>query len=209
MPEPATLLLFAATAAALVAIPGPNIVYIVARSIDGGRRAGVASAHGVETATLVHVTAAAAGLSALLASSATAFAIVKSAGAAYLLYLAVRTLMAPDGPEAPPPAPSPRRIFASGVLVNLLNPKVALFFLALLPQFVDPHAGPAWSQILLLGAILAAIGLASDLLYALGAGAVSGRLRGRARLARGRRYVTGGVYLALAVVALTGERQRA
>ena len=138
---------------ALVAIPGPNHVYIVARSVDQGRRAGFASAFGVETATLLHVAAAAAGVSAALASSATAFAVVKYAGVAYLLYLAARTLMSPDEPAARAPAAvaSEVRVFVEGLLVNLLNPKVALFFLALLPQFVDPQAGPAWTQILVLG----------------------------------------------------------
>jgi threonine/homoserine/homoserine lactone efflux protein len=210
MPELATLLLFTASALALVAIPGPNHVYIVARSIDQGRWAGFASAFGVETATLLHVGAAAAGLSAALASSAEAFAVVKYAGVAYLLYLAVKTLRADEhaGHAAPAAAPS-SRVFLEGLAVNLLNPKVALFFLALLPQFVDPEAGPAWTQILVLGTMLAAIGLASDLLYALGAGRAGARLRGNARFARRRRYVAGGVYLALAVVALVGGRRRA
>jgi threonine/homoserine/homoserine lactone efflux protein len=211
MPEPATLLLFAASALALVAIPGPNIVYIVTRSIDQGRRAGFASAFGVETATLLHVTAAAAGLSAALASSATAFAVVKYAGAAYLLYLAAKTLISRDegAGHAPRTPASPLRVFVAGMLVNLLNPKVALFFLALLPQFVDPQAGPAWTQILVLGAMLAAIGLASDLLYAVGAGRVGARLRATAGYARRRRYVAGVVYFGLAVVALVGGRRRA
>lgn len=210
MPELATLLLFTASALALVAIPGPNHVYIVARSIDQGRAAGFASAFGVETATLLHVAVAAAGLSAALASSAAAFAVVKYAGVAYLLYLAVKTLTAPDEPadQAATAAAPSGRVFLEGLVVNLLNPKVALFFLALLPQFVDPDAGPAWTQILVLGTILAAIGLASDLLYALGAGRAGARLRGNANFARRRRYVAGGVYLALAVVALVGGRRR-
>jgi threonine/homoserine/homoserine lactone efflux protein len=210
MPEVSTLLLFTASALALVAIPGPNHVFIVARSIEQGRRAGFASAFGVEAATLVHVAAAAAGLSAALASSATAFAVVKYAGVAYLLYLAVKALTAPDAHDrdARPAAPR-RRVFLEGFVVNLLNPKVALFFLAFLPQFVDPGAGPAWSQIVVLGAVLAAIGLASDLLYALGAGGAGVRLRASAGFWRRRRYVAGGVYLALAVVALAGGRRRA
>lgn len=211
MPELATLLVFAASALALVAIPGPNHVYIVARSVDQGRRAGFASAFGVETATLLHVGAAAVGLSAALASSATAFAVVKYAGVAYLLYLAVRTLIAPDEPadQAPAAATSTTRVFLDGLVVNLLNPKVALFFLALLPQFVDPLAGPAWTQILVLGAMLAAIGLASDLLYAIAAGRVGARLRGNAGFARRRRHVAGAVYLLLAALALIAGRRRA
>jgi threonine/homoserine/homoserine lactone efflux protein len=210
MPELSTLLLFTASALALVAIPGPNHVYIIARSIDQGRAAGFASSFGVETATLLHVGAAAAGLSAALASSATAFSIVKYAGVAYLIYLAVKTFTAPaEQRDAAPPPAAGSRVFLEGLVVNLLNPKVALFFLALLPQFVDPAAGPAWTQILVLGTILATIGLASDLLYALGAGGAGARLRGSAIFARRRRYVAGGVYLALAVVALVGGRRRA
>ena len=211
MPELATLLLFTASALALVAIPGPNHVYIVARSIDQGTCAGFASALGVETATLIHVAAAAAGLSAALASSATAFSVVKYAGVAYLLYLAFKAFTAPGdhGGRAPAPAAPGRRVFLEGLAVNLLNPKVALFFLALLPQFVDPAAGPAWSQILVLGSMLAAIGLAADLLYAAGAGGAGARLRASAAFTKRRRYVTGGVYLALAIVALVGGRRRA
>ena len=209
MPEPATLALFALSALALVAIPGPNLIYIVTRSIDQGRRAGLASALGVETATLVHVTAAAAGLSAALASSATAFNIVKYAGAAYLLYLGLRTLLARGEAEADAvrAAVPTRRVYAEGFVVNLLNPKVALFFLALLPQFIDPQAGNAWLQVLILGAVLVAIGLAIDLAYALAAGSAGAWVRGSAMLERRRRWATGGVYIALAAVALAGSRR--
>jgi len=212
MPELSTLFLFAASALALVAVPGPNHIYIVTRSIDQGSRAGLASALGVETGTLVHVAGAAAGLSAALASSATAFSVVKYAGVAYLLYLAVRALTAHDEPpgdaEAEPLPTSGARVFIEGLLVNLLNPKVALFFLAFLPQFVDPHAGAAWTQILVLGGILAAIGLAIDVLYALGAGRGSSWLRSGTRFAGARRYGAGGVYAALAVLALVGGGRR-
>jgi threonine/homoserine/homoserine lactone efflux protein len=102
MPEPATLALFALSAVVLVAIPGPNLIYIVTRSVDGGRRVGVASALGVEAGTLVHVAAAAAGLSALIASSALAFDLVKLAGAAYLVYLGVRALLTREPAEPVP-----------------------------------------------------------------------------------------------------------
>jgi threonine/homoserine/homoserine lactone efflux protein len=207
VPEPCTLLLFGAGALALVAVPGPNLIYIVTRSIDQGRRAGVASALGVETATLVHVAAASAGLSAALASSAAAFTTVKYAGAAYLAFLAVKAFRAGEGDAAGrPPAPD-GRVYAEGFLVNLLNPKVALFFLAFLPQFVDPGAGAAWSQVLVLGALLAAIGLTVDLLYALAAGSLGALVRGNPVIARRRRRLTGGVYLALAAVTLTGSRR--
>ena len=211
MPEPGTFLVFALSALALVLMPGPNVIYIVMRGVDQGRRAGLASALGVETATLVHVAAAAAGVSALLASSAAAFEVAGYAGAAYLAYLGVRTLLSDDGvgSGASPPPARLGRVYTEGFVVNLLNPKVALFFLAFLPQFVDPEAGSAAPQILALGAVLFAIGLTSDVVYALGAGSVGAWLRGRPALMRRRRWVTGGVYLALAAVAaLAGGRRR-
>jgi threonine/homoserine/homoserine lactone efflux protein len=202
------LLLFAASALALVAVPGPNLIYIVTRSIDQGRGAGVASALGVETATLVHIAAAAAGLSAALASSATAFTVVKYAGAAYLVFLALRAFRerGDDGHAERAPAAG-RRVFAEGFVVNLLNPKVALFFLAFLPQFVDPGAGAAWTQVIVLGGLLAAIGLSVDLMYALAAGSLGGLIRGNAAVARWRGRMAGGVYLALAAVTLAGGRR--
>jgi threonine/homoserine/homoserine lactone efflux protein len=208
VPEPSTLLLFAASAVALVAVPGPNLIYIVTRSVDQGPRAGVASALGVETATLVHIAAAAAGLSAALASSATAFTVVKYAGAAYLVFLAARAFME-RGEEQPGERAhaAGRRVFAEGFLVNLLNPKVALFFLAFLPQFIDSGAGAAWTQVLVLGGLLAAIGLSVDLLYALAAGSLGALVRGNAAIARRRGQLAGGVYLALAAVTLAGGRR--
>jgi threonine/homoserine/homoserine lactone efflux protein len=208
VPEPSTFLLFAAGAVALVAVPGPNLIYIVTRSVDHGRRAGVASAFGVETATLVHIAAAAAGLSAALASSATAFTVVKYAGAAYLVFLAARAFMERGQEQPGERAPAAgRRVFAEGFVVNLLNPKVALFFLAFLPQFIDPGAGAAWTQVLVLGGLLAAIGLSSDLMYALAAGSLGALVRGNAAIARRRGQLAGGVYLALAAVTLVGGRR--
>jgi threonine/homoserine/homoserine lactone efflux protein len=208
VPEPSTLLLFAASALALVAVPGPNLIYIVTRSIDQGRGAGVASALGVETATLVHIAAAAAGLSAALASSATAFTVVKYAGAAYLVFLALRAFRERgDERQAGRPPAAGRRVFAEGFVVNLLNPKVALFFLAFLPQFVDPSAGAAWTQVIVLGGLLAAIGLSVDLTYALAAGSLGRLIRGNAAVVRWRGRMAGGVYLALAAVTLAGGRR--
>jgi threonine/homoserine/homoserine lactone efflux protein len=209
MPEPATLALFALSAVVLIAIPGPNLIYIVTRSVDGGRRVGVASALGVEAGTLLHVAAAAAGLSALIASSALAFDLVKLAGAAYLVYLGVRALLtrgraepAPDEQQTDEPV---GRAFVEGALVNVLNPKVSIFFLAFLPQFVDPGLGPATTQVLVLGALFFLIALVLDLLYVLVAGLLSGVLR----RGRARRYVTGGIYLALAAFAASGSRKSA
>jgi len=209
MPETAKLLVFAAAALALVAVPGPNILYITTRSMSGGRRAGLACSLGVETGTFLHVTAAALGLSALLGSSALAFNLVKYGGAAYLVFLGVRALARREEASSPLPAAPVvplRRAYAEGVLVQVLNPKVALFFLAFLPQFVDPDRGAVALQILVLGALLSALGFVVNCLCAFAAGTVGARLRHRPAL----RYITAAVYLALgATAALTGEPRRA
>ncbi|PSK98955.1 threonine/homoserine/homoserine lactone efflux protein [Murinocardiopsis flavida] len=209
MPQPHVLALFTAAAIALIVVPGPNLLYILTRSVSQGRRAGVISAFGVETGTLVHVAAAAIGLSSLLATSAVAFDIVRYAGAAYLVYLGVRALAdrAPLdlGTEAAPPR-ALARVFRDGMLVNVFNPKVALFFLAFLPQFVDPAAGPPAMQILVFGAIMASLGLAMDLTFAFGGGAVSAWLRRRPAIASRQRFAVGGVYLSMgAAAALSGR----
>ena len=202
MVAPHTLALFTAAALALVIVPGPNVLYITARSVSEGRRSGVVSALGVETGTLVHVTVAAAGLSYLVAQSAVAFAAVKYAGAAYLIYLGVRTLLTPAGPDtAAEPPRGLRRVYVEGLVVNVFNPKVILFFLALLPQFVDRAAGDVPAQVMLLGLVLFALGVITDMTYALGAGSLGVWLRGRPSFARRRRYVTGAVYLALGLTA--------
>jgi threonine/homoserine/homoserine lactone efflux protein len=203
VPDLATLVLFAASAATLVLIPGPNLIYIVTRSVESGRRAGLASVLGIETGTMIHVAAAAFGLSALLASSAVAFEIVKYAGVAYLVYLGVRALRAGGAPETRIAPAGMRRTVAEGVLVNVLNPKVSLFFLAFLPQFVDAEKGSAVTQILVLGLVFMAIAATLDLLFVLGAGLAGKRLGGG-----GSRRLAGGVYLALAALAAaTGGRR--
>ncbi len=203
-----TLMLFAFSAAVLVAVPGPNLLYIMTRSIADGRRVGIASALGVETGTLVWVAAAAAGLAAVLASSELAFNVVKWAGVAYLVYLGLHTLLrpAPDQLEGATPAgASLRGAYLQGLVVNVLNPKVALFFLAFLPQFIDPGRD-ATGQILVLGAIFFVIALLIDLAYALGAGALGSWLRRRPAFLRRQHYVTGSVYLLLgAAAALAGD----
>jgi threonine/homoserine/homoserine lactone efflux protein len=211
MPAPATLLVFALAAGVLVAIPGPNHIYIVTRSIAQGHRVGLASALGVETGTLVHISAAAVGLSALIASSAAAFNVVRYLGAAYLAYLGVRVLLRDHGPqrdEGHARAASVRRAYLDGILVNVLNPKVALFFLAFLPQFVDSRRGAASTQILVLGLVVFVIATTSDVVYALAAGALGGWLRGRPSFVRRQRYLTGSIYLALAAVATFAGSER-
>lgn len=208
MPDGSTLAVFVAAAMVLIVIPGPNHVYIVTRSLSEGRRPGVGSAIGVETGTLVHAAAAAVGLAALVASSATAFSVVKYLGAAYLIYLGVRTLLRPKAAENQPAEHRPAgfaRSLAEGVVVNVLNPKVALFFLALLPQFVDPSAGSVPLQLFVLGAIMAVLGLTVDLAYVVAAAWAGDRMRHRLGASRPLAYVTGGVYLSLgAAAALVG-----
>ena len=209
MPSTSTFLLFGLAALGLLVIPGPAVLYIVTRSIHQGRAAGLVSVLGVATGSLVHVAAAALGLSAVLMSSAVAFEVVKLLGAAYLIWLGIRTLRGRDDehlPERTEPAKL-SRAYTQGVVVNVLNPKTALFFLAFLPQFVDPGAGRPAPQMLVLGALFVTLGVLSDGTYALVTSRLGEWLRTRRTFARNRRYVTGGVYIALgAVAALTGHR---
>lgn len=187
----------------LVAIPGPNHLYITARSIGEGRRAGIASAFGVETGTVVHIAAAAAGLSAIVAASATAFGFLRYAGAAYLVFLAYRTLRGRHDADELELKPKPlRRVYLDGVLINVLNPKVVLFFLAFLPQFVDQDAGAVPLQIVVMGAVTALIGLGSDIVYAVAAGSIGAWLRARPVFQRRQRYATSLIYLGLGAVAV-------
>jgi threonine/homoserine/homoserine lactone efflux protein len=208
MPDLTTLALFAAATLALLLVPGPAVLYIVTRSVSQGRSAGLISVLGIHLGSLAHVAAAALGISALLAASATAFAAVKYLGAAYLVWLGVRKLMArPSGDKAvEPPLATRSRMFWQGFMVNVLNPKTAIFFLAFLPQFTDHSRGPIAPQILLLGVIWIALGMASDGAFALLASAMAGRLRRSARARRRLDVTSGVVYLGLgAVAAFTGE----
>ncbi|MBB5961953.1 LysE family translocator [Planomonospora venezuelensis] len=199
-----TFLVFSVASLALVLVPGPNHLYIAARGIAQGRAAAMASAFGVETGTLLHIAAAAAGLSYVVARSATLFNLIKWAGVAYLVYLGVRALTSRQDPGIREAEPQPlRAIFLEGVVVNVLNPKVILFFLAFLPQFVEPEAGAVPLQIVILGGTLLLLGLVSDMVYAAGAGALGRRLRDRARQLG---FFSGLVYLGLGVAtALSGR----
>lgn len=198
---------YIAACIALLIVPGPSVLYIVTRSIEGGRLAGLVSALGIATGTVGHVVAAAVGLSALLAGSAVAFTIVRFAGAGYLLYLGIRRLITPESESAESDAarateiPRLARVYTQAVLVNLLNPKTALFFLAFLPQFVDTSAGSVTGQILVLGMILISLGAVNDGTYALVAG-TAGRALMRTRLfPAAKRYGAGAVYCGLGVFA--------
>ncbi len=206
MPDASTLMIFVAAALAFLLVPGPAVLYIVARSVDQGRAAGFASVLGVGLGGMVHVAFAAVGLSAILASSAAAFAVVKWLGVVYLIWLGLRRLLG-DDEEGVLDAGEPdrlSRIFSQGIIVNILNPKTALFFLAFLPQFVDASRGPMWTQVLVLGTTLVTLGLCMDGLYALLSGAVGDWMKRKNesdRFRRGQRYLSGGVYLALGAMA--------
>jgi threonine/homoserine/homoserine lactone efflux protein len=187
------------------------VLYVVARSINEGRRAGIASVIGIHVGTLVHIAAATLGLSALVVSSAVAFTAVKIAGALYLVGLGLWTLFSrkAEAEVALGGERNLRRAFAQGVVVNVLNPKTALFFLAFLPQFVDADATHPAAQIAFLGLLLAALGLVTDSLWALAAGTAGGLLRSSSRFVRVQRYVTGTVYVGLGVAtALAGSSER-
>jgi threonine/homoserine/homoserine lactone efflux protein len=206
-----SLLLFVTGAALLLVIPGPAVTYVISRSIGHGRAAGLVSVMGIVVGTLLHVTAATLGLSALLASSALAFQFIKYLGAAYLIYLGIRTLRRDDSQLLQAANGERRllRIFAQGVLVNLLNPKTALFFLAFLPQFVDPSLGHPSLQILQLGVLFALMGWISDSVWAVLAGTVVDHFRASIRLRRVQRNISGGALIALGLAsAFSGAKTK-
>jgi threonine/homoserine/homoserine lactone efflux protein len=210
MPDAHAFVLFVAAALVMLVVPGPSVLYIVARSVEGGRMAGLVSVLGVQTGALVHIAFAALGLSAILASSAVAFSVVKWLGAVYLIWLGLKRIFGAEEEEDVTVEPERlSRVFSQGMIVNILNPKTALFFLAFLPQFIDPSRGAAWSQVLLLGATFVALALCSDGLYALLSGSASAWLQRntkRAAFRRAQRLLSGGVLIALgAVAAVAGK----
>jgi len=209
MPDASTVLIVALASLVLVVIPGPAVIYILMRSVSQGRTAGMVSAVGVNLGSAIHVVAAVAGLSLLLASSAYAFTIVKWLGVAYLAWIGVQTLLTDDTEFTSPEMDrqSLRRIFTQGVLVNVLNPKVAIFFLAFLPQFIDQNGTNPALQTFILGMTLVTIGLISDSVYALIGGGLGDWFRRRPGAARATRLTAGITYLALAsLAAVSGNR---
>jgi len=199
--------LFCLASVALAVVPGPAVTYIVTQSVDKGRRAGLTSALGVASGGLVHVAAATAGLSAVIASSATAFTTVKLVGAVYLVVVGIRRILSkdPDAEIEVQPAPL-RRLYTQGVIVNVFNPKTALFFLAFLPQFVNADKGSVALQVALLGMTFALIAFASDAMYALLASFLAGKLRRTGTGAKLRRWISGGIFIVLGVTAATAHR---
>jgi threonine/homoserine/homoserine lactone efflux protein len=201
MPDTTSLFAFVAAALVVLLIPGPGVMYVLARSLSQGQRAGLMSVLGLSAGAFVHVIAATVGLSALLVASAAAFGIVKLLGAGYLIYLGIRALLSREANvEVEMPAPrSLCRLFADGVIVSVLNPKVAVFFLAFLPHFADPSRGSVPVQMFLLGTLYCLLALCTDGVYAL----LAARLRHwvRGPIARGSlpRYASGAVYIGLGV----------
>jgi len=203
MPSLSTYAVFLATAMALLAIPGPAVLYVVTRSIEMGRAGGLSSVAGITTGTVVHTGLATAGLSSLILASTVAFDAVKYVGAAYLVFLGIRRLVTRaesrlDDERAPR---TRRRAYTQGVVVNLTNPKTIVFIFAFIPQFVDVNAGRVWLQVLVLGLSFAGLGFLSDSTYALVAGTVADRLRGSSAIARFERWFGGSILIGLGVVA--------
>jgi threonine/homoserine/homoserine lactone efflux protein len=200
VPDPAELMIFLGTAAIFAITPGPGILYVLARSLRGGRSEGIRSVLGNGIGASVHVVAAAVGLSALLATSAVAFTVVKLAGSAYLVFLGVQAIFRRRDDE-PEPAEGGRRRARSplvqGVLTELLNPKTALYFMALLPHFVHPESAPAPLVFIVLGLIALAMAMLADLTVALFAGMLGNLIMGNAKWRVRQRAASGAVMIGL------------
>jgi len=203
VPEVSHIGLFVSASIALLLTPGPAVLYIVTRSVEQGRAAGLVSVVGICSGTLVHVVAATLGLSALLVSSARAFTTVRYAGAAYLIVLGIQTLA-----RRPPPVAdiaieraALRSVFTQGVIVNVLNPHTALFFFAFLPQFVNPSRGHVPAQMLALGLLFVGLSATTDSGWAIAAGTAGDWIRRHPRFTAGQRYVTGGALIGLGAAA--------
>ena len=202
------LAVFVGAALVMLLTPGPAVLYIVTRSIEQGRAAGLVSVLGICTGTLVHVAAATLGLSALLVSSAAAFTTVKYLGAAYLIVLGIQTLAKRGAAStaAHVERVGLRRVFIQGVVVNILNPHTAVFFFAFLPQFVSPARSRVPLQMLTLGLLFIALATATDAAWAIAAGTAGDWIKRHPRFTRGQRYVTGGALIGLgAATALSGR----
>ena len=203
MPDSATLIAFSIAALVLFIIPGPAVLYIITRSLVGGRQAGMVSVAGIHTGSFVHIAAAVAGLSALLATSSVAFRTVKWAGAAFLVFLGVRAFLDRDSAATDAATPEPAslgKVFRQGFVVNALNPKTAVFFLAFVPQFIDPSRGTT-GQLLILSALFIVLGVVSDGLYATVFGSLGERLTMSRWWRTGRWAVPGTMYTGLGLVA--------
>ena len=196
--------LFLAAAVVLAITPGPGIFYVLTRTLAGGRRDGFLSAGGTLLGGMFHVFAAALGVSAILAASALAFAVVKYAGAAYLVYIGIRMIRSRDLSFNLSQASALKGTFRQGIATEVLNPKTALFFLSFIPQFIHPERGHVFAQFVTLGVISVGLNTSADIAVAFLASALAGRLKRNTRLVRRQRVVSGlamiglGVYVAAA-----------
>lgn len=203
-----TLITYLLILLGFVFIPGPAVLLTLARSAGSGTRAGLATAAGIAVGDVAHTAMAAFGLSAILLASGLAFALVKYAGAAYLFYLGVRMLLEARGNDGVPSVPrlSAGRAFRQAILAEMLNPKSALFFLAFLPQFVDPARGQVVGQLAVLGVLFVLMGLLSTVVVALAAGRLGATLRRHPALMRWQARAAGGIYCALGLRMALQER---
>ena len=210
IPDISSLLIFVAATMGLLIIPGPAVLFIVAQSIDQGRKAGIVSTLGIAFGTIFHVIAAALGITIILKTSAEAFIIMKYLGAAYLIYLGISRLLSKEVAEQQEVVKqSMQKIFVRGMIVNILNPKTALFFFAFLPQFIDPARGSVSLQVIFLGMLFIALGVLSDGFYAILAGSLRDWLLNNEKFLKLQKYVSGGIYLALGVVtAIAGDGRK-
>jgi threonine/homoserine/homoserine lactone efflux protein len=194
---------FVLAATLIIATPGPSVLFVIARSINLGAKGGILSVCGVALGALCHAAAVALGLATVLQASPLAFEIIKYLGCLYLIYLGVRTMLAPPASrEELPGSFSRRRVLLQGLLVELLNPKTALFFLAFLPQFASPERGAVATQLLVLGLTFVVLGVISDGIYAALAGKLAGVLKRSTLFRRTEKYLTGTVYCGLGIVGL-------
>jgi threonine/homoserine/homoserine lactone efflux protein len=196
---------FLSASVILAAMPGPGMMYVLTRSLAGGRREGIQSSLGTFVGGFAHVVGAALGLSTLLAASAVAYEVVRWAGALYLVYLGIRMLWSAshEGNEGPL-APAAGNPFTQGIVTEALNPKTALFFLSFIPQFVDPKAEAVW-QFLLLGTISVFLNTSADVIVAMFAGPIGKKLLASARMRRNQRRATGAMMVGLGIYVAARE----
>ena len=206
MPELTHFAVYFAAALLLAITPGPGIFYVAARTLAGGRREGIASSFGTGLGGMFHVVAGSLGVSALVLASAELFTVLKLLGAAYLIWIGIRTIrtarrdaVAALAGALPAPPVGPRRAFREGVLVEALNPKTAAFFLAFIPQFVDPAAGSTALQFVVLGFVSVALNTLADIVVAYGAGGIRDGAAARPILVRRLRQASGGAMVALGI----------
>ena len=213
MPDGTTLALFIVTAISINLTPGPDMLYVVARSLGGGRKAGIVSALGLSIGYIVHTLLAASGLAALLLSSTLAYNTIRVIGAVYLIYLGLRTILSRTETasltaetEAPPPEETAdlKAVFRQGTLTSTLNPSIALFFLALLPQFVEPARGAVVAQIVVLGLVFNTTATTTHTAIALLTGTAGDWLRRREDASRWQQWFTGGLLILLGARVLLG-----